>query len=69
MFLDLVIGKEVDKCVLQGWKGVAKGEKKQQMTDLMSHGGLLVGGVSIFKAQLDKCCGEKAKYIAFGERP
>ena len=69
VFLNQVIGKEVDKCVLQGWKGVAKGEKRQRMTDLRSHGGLLVGGVPIFLAGPDECFGEKAKYVAFGERP
>ena len=69
VFLNQVIGKEVDKCVLQGWKGAAKGEKRQRMTDLRSHGRLLVGGVPIFKAGPDECFGEKAKYVAFGERP
>ena len=39
------------------------------MTKLRSHGGLLVDGVPIFKAEPDECYGEKAKYIAFGERP
>ena len=60
VFLDQVIGKEVDKCALQGWKGAAKGGIKQRMTNLRSHGGLLVGGVPIFKAEPDECYGENS---------
>ena len=69
VFLEKAIGKEVDKRVLKGWKGAAKGKMKDRMTKIKSVGGLLVNGVLIFKALDDECYGEKAKYIAFGERP
>ena len=63
------IGKAVDRSVLQGWKGAAKGSRRQRMTNLNSQDGLLVNDVLIFKAEPGECYGEKAKYIAFGERP
>ena len=69
VFLEQAIGKAVDRSVLQGWKGAAKGSRRQRMTNLNSQDGLLVNDVLIFKAEPGECYGEKAKYIAFGERP
>ena len=34
-----------------------------------SNGGLLVGGVAVYKAQNAECFGGKAAYVAFGTRP
>ena len=64
MLLEDALGKEVDQGALQGWKG--KGKK---MKAFNSNGGLLVGGVSIFKAKNTGCFGGKAAYVAFGTRP
>ena len=45
------------------------GKKGSSTNKQLLSGGLLVGGVKVFKADRTQCFGCKAKYVAFGSKP
>ena len=45
------------------------GKKGSNTNKQLLSGGLLVGGVKVFKADRTQCFGCKAKYVAFGSKP
>ena len=68
VFLGTALGaKSVATNVMTEW---FPGRSTRKNSSLASDGGLLVGGVLVFKARRDECFGRGAKqYLAFGKRP